>query len=200
MVMVFIPFLDVVENGQRFFSCGWFNKNLLETSFKRSIFFNRITVFVQRRCSNTLYRSSCQCRFHNIGRIHASRCTTGTNQGVYLINKNDDIWILLKFLQQCPDTFFKLSTIFCTGNNGSHIKTYQTFVKQHRRSLSPDYHLCQSFNNCAFTDTWFSNENRIILLSTPQDFDHTEHLLVSTDYRVKLVVQRCLSQIGREIV
>ena len=107
---------------------GRLNDNLLEASLQGTVFLNGVTILIQCRCTNTLYSATCQGGFHDIGSIHGSWRTTCTNKCVDLIDKHDDIRILLQLLKQSPDAFLKLTAILCASHDSCHIEVHQTLI------------------------------------------------------------------------
>ena len=70
VVMILVTVAQVVQNLERLFVGRGFYLNFLETALQGSVFLNRIAVFVQRGGTDTLYRSSGQCGFQNVGCVH----------------------------------------------------------------------------------------------------------------------------------
>ena len=60
--------------------------------------------------------------------------------------------------------------------------------------------LCQALNNSTLTNTWFTNENRIILLSSAKNLTDTHNLFLSTYNRIEFSLGSCLSKIGTETI
>ena len=70
VVVLFVAVLDVMQDLQRLFCIGGFNKYFLETALQGSVLLNRVTVFVQRRGTDALYRASCQSWLQDVCSIH----------------------------------------------------------------------------------------------------------------------------------
>ena len=104
-----------------------------------------------------------------------------------LIDKQNDLSLaLLDFFQKCFQSFLKLTTVFCTGNKRSHIKCKDFLVLKSIRHISSDNTLCQSLYGCRFTNTWLTDEYRIVLGFTGKNTDNMADLIVSADHRIKL--------------
>ena len=87
IVMVFVPLLNIMEYFNRLFhSCG-FNHYLLKSTFKGSVLFDVLTVFVQCCCPNTLNITTCKGRFKHIGSIQRTCGATGTYNGMDFVYK-----------------------------------------------------------------------------------------------------------------
>ena len=94
MVVIFVAVLDVVQDLQRLFVGGGFYQYLLKTSFEGSVFLDAIAIFIECSGTDTLDCPTCQCGFHDVGRIHGTRCGTCSDDGMDFVNKDDDVFVL----------------------------------------------------------------------------------------------------------
>ena len=80
------------------------------------------------------------------------------------IDKEDDLAIgILNLIQNGFQTFLKLTTIFCTGDQCTHIQGKQLLVLQSFRYIPADNSLCQTLYGCRFADTRLTDQYRVIL-------------------------------------
>ena len=200
MMVSFISLLDIMEYLERLFCRGRFYYHFLEPTLQRAVFLYRVSVLVERGGTYALYRSSCQSRLHDVGSIHAPRCTSGSDHGVYLVDENNDVRILLQFFQQCTDAFLKLSAILGACHDGSHIEVYQSLVKQYGRCTVLRYHLCQTLHDGTFAHTGLSYQDRVVLLAAAENLCHAHDFFLASHYGVQLALGGCLGQVDGEIV
>ena len=81
-----------------------------------------------------------------------------------LIDEQNDFSICLLYLiQYAFQTFLKLTAVFRTGNHCAHIQFDQTLVGKSQRNVIFHDPPCKAFYDCGFTDSRFTNENRIVL-------------------------------------
>ena len=97
VVMLLVAVLDVMEYLQRLLVGRRLHLHLLESAFQGSVLLNRVTVFVERCGSDTLDGTTCQRRFHDVGCIHRTRCRTSSDDGVNLVDEDDDVRVRLEF-------------------------------------------------------------------------------------------------------
>ena len=200
VVMIFVATLHVLQNLQCLLVGCRFYHHLLETALQGSVLFDGVAVFVQCRGSDTLYGSACQCRFQNVCGIHCTSSRTCTNHGVYLVDKYNDIRILLQFFDEHLHALFKLSAILRTSYHTCHIERYQTLVEEHRRAVVCGNHLCQSFDDGTLSNAGFTNQNRVVFLAASKDFDDALDLVLTAHTGVKGSLQCQLCQVGTEII
>ena len=200
MVMLLVARLDILQDTQGVFCRSRLNQNLLEPALQGSVLLYRVAIFVKCGSADTLYGAARQSRLHDVGCIHAARCAARANHRVYLVDEDDYVWIVLQFLQQCADAFFKLTSVFGSGYDCSQVKINQTLVEQQRRSLLLDYHLCQAFYNGTFTHAWLTDEYGIVLFTPTEDFGDAQNLLIAPYHGVKFALGCSAGQVYREVV
>ena len=129
-MMIFVFTLDIPKNLKCFLGCRRLYHNFLKTTLQRTVFLYILTIFIKSSGTYTLNLTTGKSRFQHIGSIHGTRRRTGPHNGMYFINEQNYIRILLQFIENRTNTLFKLSTIFSAGNNRCHIQCYHTLIKQ----------------------------------------------------------------------
>src|SRR5688572_30392603 len=114
MVMFFVFLLDVVEDLDRFFRRSRIYHYHLETSRKRTIFFDVLTVLIKCSCANALDFSPGKGGFKHVGGIEGTRGSTGTNDGMKFVDEENHIRRFLQLIHYGFHSFFKLPAVFCT--------------------------------------------------------------------------------------
>ena len=113
-----------------------------------------------------------------------------------LINEKNDLAFALSYLfKNCFQTFLKLTTIFRTCNQCSHVQCKNFLIFQAFRDITCDDSLCQTFNGCCLTNTRFTDQNRIILGLTWKNTDDVSNLCITTDDRIKFLISCFLHKI-----
>ena len=145
--MCLIFFLDIVQDSKSFFLGGGLDHNFLEPAFKSAVLFNVLAVFIVGGSTNALDLAASECRFEHIGGIHGAWSAAGPYNGVYLVNKQDDIGILGEFVEHGFYAFFKLSAVFCASDHRRHVEGDNAFVKEYAGHFSLDNAEGQTFDN-----------------------------------------------------
>ena len=156
VVVVFVAVFDVVQNLQRLLVGGRLHLHLLEATLQCAVFLDRVAVFVECRCTDTLHRSACQCGFHDVGSIHRTGCRAGADDGVNLVDEDNDVLILLQLLHELLQALFKLSAILRTCHNGSHVERIDLLAEEHGRRVVLGYHLGEPLDNSTLADAGFT--------------------------------------------
>ena len=117
-----------------------------------------------------------------------------------LVDEDDDVWVLLYFLDECLDALLKLATVFGACNDGRHVEVDDALVEQHGRGVPPVDELCKSFNDSAFSHAGFTDEDGVVLLSAAQDFGDTLYFAFTSYDGVKFSFCCRFGQVGAEVV
>ena len=195
-MIYFITILQSTQDRNRVLHSRFFYHNRLETPFQSGIFFNILSVFIQSGSTDTVQLTTSQHRFQHITRIQSTVRLAGTNNGVQLINEQNDLSVaVLHIIQYGFQTFLEFTSVFCTGYQCSHIQSEYLLVLQSLRDITFYNTLCQPFHHGGLTDTGFTDKYRVVLRLTGQDTYHVTDLTVSSDDRIQLLVSRFLHQI-----
>src|SRR4029434_1584824 len=57
--------------------------------------------------------------------------------------------------------------------------------------------MSQTFNNRRFSDTGFSNQDRIVFCTPREDLDHTPNFLIASNDGIELSLSRKIGQVAR---
>ena len=202
VMMLLVLFLDVMQNLQGGFCRSWFNDYLLESSLQGTILLNTLAVLVKSGGSDALQGATCQGWFQNIGSIHRTLSASSSYHRMNLINEEDDVLVLLQFLDYALDALLKLTSELGSGNESCQVETHDTLVEEERAVVAAllAKHLGKTFDDGTLTYARFTNQNRIVLLASAQDFHHSADFLVSSHHRVELAVFGSLGQVVAKLV
>ena len=120
-------------------------------------------IFVERRRADTMELSACKGRFEQVRSVHCAVRFACADQGMYLVNKENDLAVgFFNFLQDGFQPFFKFSAIFRPRNERAHIEREQFFIPHRFRHIARDNADRKPFGNSGFPDAWFTDEDGII--------------------------------------
>ena len=191
-----ISFLQSSENGN-----GILNRRLiyhyrLETPFQCRILLDILPVFIEGCCTDAMQFSSGQHGLEQISRIHCAVAFSGSDNRMQLVDEENDIAIAcLYFIENRFQTFLKLTTEFCTGNQCPHIQRKQPSVFQVIRYVSTDDSKCQSFCYGRFTHARFTYQAGIVFCFSGKNSDHITNFIIPADDRIKFLLAGKLHKI-----
>ena len=198
VMVLLVAVLDVMQYLQRLLVGGRLHLNLLETTLQRTVLLDGVTILVECRSADALYGTARQCRLHDVGCIHRTRCGTRTDDGVYLIDEDDYVGIRLQLLHQGLQALLKLSSVLRTSDDARHIERIDALAEEHRRGVMLHDQLCQSFDDGTLAHARFSDEDGIVLLSAAQYLDDALYLSLTAHAGVELTLSGSLCEVGAE--
>src|SRR5699024_11171937 len=126
--------------------------------------------------------------------------STGTYNRMDFIDEKDDIRIFLQLVDDRADTFLKLTTVFCSSHHRGHIKHHHALFKQNAQNFLLHNTQCQTLYDGRFSESWFTDKHRIVLLTAAQDLRQTFNLAFATHNRVQLAFFGSPRHVYAEIV
>ena len=143
-----ISLLQTTKDGNGILHCRFIYHNRLETTFQSGIFLNILTILIQSCSTDTVKLTSGKHRFQHIACIHCSVSLTFT---------------LLYFFKDCFQTFLKLTSVFGTCHQSTHVQCKNLLILQTFRHIFCHDSLCKTLDCCCFTYTRLTDKHRIVL-------------------------------------
>ncbi|MPM08750.1 hypothetical protein SDC9_55064 [bioreactor metagenome] len=198
LMMGFVAFFQSTQNADRIGRRRLINHDNLKTPFKSFVFFEIFLVFLECGCTYGTQLAPRQCRFQNIGRIHGALICPCSNQSMNFVNKEDYLTVAVNhFLDHAFQPLFKFTLKFCASNKRAHIKRVNYFVFKIFRNITFDDPVCKTFSYGCFTDTRFTDKDRVVFCTAGKDLQQTSDFFITTDDRIKFPFQSKIVQIAR---
>ena len=161
----------------------------MESAFECLVLLEVFLILVEGGGSNRTQFASCQCRFQDVGSIHSTLTTSGTNQCVYLINEENDASLAFRHLvDDALQTFLKLTFILRTCHERTHVEGKELLVLQVFGHVTTHDTLGQTFYNGCFTCARLTNQDRVVLRTATQDLQYATDLVVAPNHRIEFAL------------
>ena len=95
-----VPFLQAAQDGDGILHSRLIHLHRLEPALQRGVFFDILTVLVQRGRADAVQLAARQHGLEQIACVHSAVGLTGTHDGVQLIDEEDDLALALLHLVQ----------------------------------------------------------------------------------------------------
>lgn len=140
--------------------------------------------------------SSRERRLEQVGRIASSRLPTRTDQGVHLVDEEDDgLYRLSRLFQQGLEARLELPSHARTGQQRANIETPESAVFQVGRNFALGDGQCQPFDHRRLADTRIAREQGVVLATAKQNVDHRADLVPTANDGVDLPLRSALGEI-----
>ena len=200
VMVLFVALLDVMQDGHGLLHVGGFHDDLLEAALQGTVLLDGVAVFVECGGTDTLDGAACQSRFQDVCGIHASRCAASAHHRVDLVDEDDDVGIVLDFLDECLDALLELSAVLGSCHDARHVETDEALVEEDGTGALLHDQLCQTFHDGTLSDTRFTDEHRVVLLASSQNLRHALNLAFAAHHRVQFALGGSLCEIRAEVV
>ena len=87
------------------------------------------------------------------------------------VDEQDRVLGTLHFVHDRLDAFFELTAVLGSGDHHRQVEYDDPLFTQQFGDFTVDHHRSKAFDDRGFTDTCFTEQNRIVLLASAQDLD-----------------------------
>jgi hypothetical protein len=119
---------------------------------------------------------------------------------VHLVDKEDRFRAMLQFVKHTSNPLLELSTEFSPGDHRSHVEQVNIRSLQLSGHVITGNPLRDSVRHRGFSNAWFPDEERVILLTATQDLYGSRDLFLSSNHRIQLSDTSLFSQVFRELL
>ena len=192
-----IALLQAAQDGDGVLHRRFTDQNGLETTLQSRVFFNIFTVLVQSRGTDAVQLAPCQHGFQEITRVHAALGLACADDGVQLVDKEDDAALgAFDLVEYGLQTLLKLAPVLGAGDQRAHVQGEDGLVLQGLGHVAPDDPLSKALGNGGLAYAGLADENRVVFRFTGQNTDDVADLLVPADNRIGLLFPRLFHQVG----
>ena len=177
-----VALLEPAKDGDRILDARFLHHDRLEAALERGILLDVFTILIERGGSDRAKFSTRQLWFQEIGGIHRSLGGTGTDDGVKLVNEENDLPLGGgNLLQKSLQSILKLTPELRSCHHRADIHRDETLVLERLGNIPAHDTAGQSLDDGSLADTGFTNKNRVVFGAAGEDLHGAPDLLVATD-------------------
>ena len=159
-----------------------------------------LAVLIKSGGTNGLQFTAGQHWLQNRSRVNGSLGSTRTNQGVDLIDEQDDVSAGADFLKHLLHALFEVTAVAGASHHRTEVQGVQVLVLQSLRNVAANNVLRQTFNNCGLTNTGLTDQHRVVLGAAGQHLHYPLNFLVPANYWIKFAVPGSLGEVTAILV
>ena len=172
------------------------DQNGLKTPFQGRVLLDVLAVLIEGGRANAAQFTTRQSRFQEVGRIGPAFRFAGADDGVQLVDEEDDVSVgRLDFFQHGLEAFLKLAPEFGSRDERPHIERDHGVVFQRLRNVRLDDSQREAFRDGGLAHARLADEHRVVLGSAGKDLDHAADLIITADDRVQLAFPGALAKV-----
>ena len=200
-----VALFESSEDGYSVLNGRLIDHNRLETSFKRRILLDVLTVLVECSSTDTVEFAPCKHRLKKVAGIHSAVRLTCADYSVKLIDKEKYLTIAVLYLvKHSFKTLLEFAPVLCTCHKCTHIQREHFAVLKTVGDISCNDTKCKSLSDSSFSDTGFTDKDRVVLCFTREYADNVSYLAVTSDNGIQLISSckshKLLTVLGKHIV
>ncbi len=167
---------------------GWFSHQYwLEAALERRVLLDVLAVFRQRGGADAPQLAASERRLEQIGRVHGALGGAGADQGVELVDEEDDLAVgVHDLLEDGLEAVLELAAILGAGDEGAHVERDEPAAFEDFGHITRGDALGEALGHRGLADPGFADEHRVVLGPPGEDLHDAADLLVATDDRIEL--------------
>ena len=196
----FVLLAHTFENFDRVGKGRLFNLDRLETTLKSRIFLDVLAVLVKSCCADGLKFAASQHRLQDRCSIDCTLSCSSTDERVNFVDEQDDVTTGVDLFEHLLETLLEVTAIAGTCDKRTEVEGVELLVSKRVWNIVVNDALCKAFNDCGLTNTWLTDEHRVVLRAARKNLHHSFELGCSADHRVERVFTSHLSEIASELI
>jgi hypothetical protein len=200
-VVLLEPGLQALQDLIGVLRAGFHHVDFLEAPAQGLVLVEDAAVLVEGGGADTAQATRTQQWLEQVTGIHdAPGGSTGSYNGVYLVDEQDRVIPFLELCQQTLETFFEIPPVLGARQQGAQVQGIHHAVFQHCGYFAVDDFLGQPLDDGGLTDTGFPHQQRVVLAPAGEDLGNPLHLVDTTDQRVDMPGGGFLVEVGGVVV
>ena len=199
-VMLLIDVDDPLQDPDRLLRCGLLDLDRLEPALQGGVLLHIFAVLGDGRRSDQLDLAAGQGGLEDVGGIQRPLRAAGPDQGVQLIDKENDILVRRHLFDDALDPLLELAAVLGARDHAGQVQGQQALAADGGRDLAGGDPASQALYDSRLAHAGLSDEDGIVLGPPAQDLDDAADLLFAPDHGVELSVVGHLGQVPAELV
>mmetsp|Transcript_3085 Transcript_3085/g.8871 ORF Transcript_3085/g.8871 Transcript_3085/m.8871 type:complete len:219 (-) Transcript_3085:567-1223(-) len=162
------------------------HEDLLEAPLERRVFLDVLPVLVQRRRADAAQLTARERWLEQIAGVHRAVRLPGPDDGVDLVDEEDDCAVRLGHLvQHRLEPLLELASVLCARDERAHVQREQPAAAQALGHVSRGDALREALGDRRLAHTRLAEQNRVVLGAPREDGHRAANLVVAADDRVE---------------
>ena len=172
----------------------------LEAPLESRVLLEVLAVLVEGGGTDRLELATGEHGLQDRGRVDGSFGGARTDEGVELVDEQDDVAPGADLLQDLLQTLFEVAAVTAACHEGAEVERVQLLALERLRHVVHHDALREALDDGGLADTRLADQHRVVLRAARQHLHDTLDLFLAPDDRVELVVASELGQVATELV
>ena len=172
----------------------------LEATLEGWVFGEVLAEFLGRGGANNLEGTACKHGLEHGARVDGALGRTGTDDGMHLVNKQDNVVSLGGLLDHVLEALLKLTAILGARNEARQVERPDVLVHEVLGHVAGSDLLRQALDDGRLAHAGIAQDKRVVLGAARKDLHHALDFLFAANHGIELAVARLLSEVGGELL
>ena len=200
MVVLLVARLERGQDLDRVLDARLLDIDGLEATLEGRVLGEVLAEFLGRGGADNLEGTAREHGLEHGARVDGALGRTGTDDGVHLVNKQDDVVSLGGLLDHVLEALLKLTAILGARNEARQVERPDVLVHEVLGHVAGSDLLRQALDDGRLAHAGIAQDKRVVLGAARKDLHHTLDFLFATNYRVELAIARLLREVGGELL
>ena len=200
MVVLLVARLERGQDLDRVLDARLFDIDGLEATLKGRILGEVLAELLCRRGTDNLEGAAREHGLEHGACVDGTLGRTGTDDGVHLVDKQDDVVGLGCLLDHVLEALLKLTAILGTRNKTRQIERPDILVHKVLGHIAGSNLLRQSLDDGRLAHAGVAQDKWVVLGAARKDLHHALDFLFAANHGIELAVARLLREVGRELL
>ena len=183
--------LEAAQDRDGVLDGGLADEHRLEAPRERRVLLDVLAVLVERGGADAVQLAARERGLQHVGGVHRALGLAGADQGVQLVDEQDDVALGRgHLLQHGLEALLELAAVLRAGDQRAEVERQQPLVLQALRHVAVDDALRQALDDRGLADAGLADQHRVVLGPAREHLDDAADLLVAADHRVELALAR----------
>ena len=129
-------------------------------------------------------------------RVHRAFGGTGADDGVQLVDEQDDVLGAADFVHHRLDALLELAAVLRAGDHQREVERDDFLVAEQLRHVAGGDFLGEAFDDRGLADAGFADEHRIVLRAAAEHLNDALDFALAADHRIDLALLRELREVA----
>ena len=200
MVVLLVARLERSQDLDRVLDTRLLDIDGLEATLKGRVLGEVLAELLGRGGTDNLESAAREHGLEHGARVDGALGRTGTDDGVHLVNKQDDVVGLGRLLDHVLEALLKLATILGTRHEARQVERPDILVHEVLGHVAGCNLLSQTLDDGRLTHAGVAQNERVVLGAARKNFHHTLDFLFAANHRIELAVACLLREVGGELL
>ena len=200
MVVLLVARLERGQDLDRVLDARLLDINGLEATLEGWVLGEVLAELLGRGGANNLEGTACKHGLEHRARVDGALGRTGTDDGVHLVDKQDDVVGFGRLLDHVLEALLKLTAILGTRNEARQVERPDVLVHKVLGHVAGSDLLCQALDDGRLAHAGVTQDKRVVLGAARKNLHHALDFLFAANHGIELGVARLLREVGGELL